>query len=192
MLVLVSHSLHVHLKKDTFGFFYSLENPGLAKAENVLSQNHMQLHQKPEKVSHPGQIAVGSFKSTDIFDLSIVFTEGLSVQRALIRCVSLLSLMSRPEGCVGLAQAHCFQSRSDLCPAQVLSRVSSFGSGHFPVLRHPPVMDQQKHQLPSKTFFGVEVTIAVYAGTIKYGTCCLTMGSSTEFSLLRVQAPSPR
>ncbi|KAL9837431.1 nik-related protein kinase isoform 1-T1 [Geothlypis trichas] len=37
-------------------------NPGLAKAENVLSQNHVQLHQKPEKVSHPGQIASpGSF-----------------------------------------------------------------------------------------------------------------------------------
>ncbi|NWW38744.1 TNIK kinase, partial [Panurus biarmicus] len=38
------------------------ENPGLAKAENVLSQNHVQLHQKPENVSHPGQIAnPGSF-----------------------------------------------------------------------------------------------------------------------------------
>ncbi|XP_014742503.1 PREDICTED: nik-related protein kinase isoform X1 [Sturnus vulgaris] len=37
-------------------------NPGLAKAENVLSQNHVLLHQKPEKVSHPGQIASpGSF-----------------------------------------------------------------------------------------------------------------------------------
>ncbi|XP_066038139.1 mitogen-activated protein kinase kinase kinase kinase 4-like isoform X1 [Chamaea fasciata] len=37
-------------------------NPGLAKTENLLSQNHVQLHQKPEKVSHPGQIASpGSF-----------------------------------------------------------------------------------------------------------------------------------
>ncbi|XP_062359123.1 nik-related protein kinase [Cinclus cinclus] len=37
-------------------------NPGLAKAENVLSHSHMLLHQKPEKVSHPGQIASpGSF-----------------------------------------------------------------------------------------------------------------------------------
>ncbi|XP_027754712.1 nik-related protein kinase isoform X1 [Empidonax traillii] len=32
-------------------------NPGPAKAENVLSQNHLQLHKKAEKVSHPGQIA---------------------------------------------------------------------------------------------------------------------------------------
>ncbi|XP_064526020.1 mitogen-activated protein kinase kinase kinase kinase 4-like isoform X4 [Pseudopipra pipra] len=32
-------------------------NPGAAKAESVLSQNHLQLHKKAEKVSHPGQIA---------------------------------------------------------------------------------------------------------------------------------------
>ncbi|KAM6300060.1 nik-related protein kinase [Aegotheles albertisi] len=32
-------------------------NPGQAKAENALSQNHLQLHKKSEKVSHPGQIA---------------------------------------------------------------------------------------------------------------------------------------
>uniref|UniRef100_A0A8C9EKN2 non-specific serine/threonine protein kinase n=1 Tax=Pavo cristatus TaxID=9049 RepID=A0A8C9EKN2_PAVCR len=32
-------------------------NPGPAKGENALSQNHMQLHKKPEKVSHPGQMA---------------------------------------------------------------------------------------------------------------------------------------
>ncbi|XP_050166192.1 nik-related protein kinase isoform X2 [Myiozetetes cayanensis] len=32
-------------------------NPGPAKAENVLSQNNLQLHKKAEKVSHPGQIA---------------------------------------------------------------------------------------------------------------------------------------
>ncbi|XP_063277871.1 mitogen-activated protein kinase kinase kinase kinase 4-like isoform X2 [Prinia subflava] len=37
-------------------------NPGLAKTQNVLSQNQVQLHQKAEKVSHPGQIASpGSF-----------------------------------------------------------------------------------------------------------------------------------
>ncbi|KAM6381699.1 nik-related protein kinase isoform 3-T3 [Pluvialis apricaria] len=37
-------------------------NPGPAKAENALSQNHFQLHKKSEKVSHPGQIAnPGSF-----------------------------------------------------------------------------------------------------------------------------------
>ncbi|XP_039945385.1 mitogen-activated protein kinase kinase kinase kinase 4-like isoform X3 [Hirundo rustica] len=37
-------------------------NPGLTKTENVLSQNNVQLHQKPEKVSHPGQItSPGSF-----------------------------------------------------------------------------------------------------------------------------------
>lgn len=43
------------------------------------------------------------------------------------------SLMREPEGCVGLAQAHSSQSRADLCPAQVLSTVSSFGSSHFSV-----------------------------------------------------------
>uniref|UniRef100_A0A8C3LXB9 non-specific serine/threonine protein kinase n=1 Tax=Chrysolophus pictus TaxID=9089 RepID=A0A8C3LXB9_CHRPC len=32
-------------------------NPGPAKGENALSQNHLQLHKKPEKVSHPGQMA---------------------------------------------------------------------------------------------------------------------------------------
>ncbi|KAJ7401294.1 Nik related kinase [Pitangus sulphuratus] len=32
-------------------------NPGPAKAENVLSQNNLQLPKKAEKVSHPGQIA---------------------------------------------------------------------------------------------------------------------------------------
>ncbi|KAM6061548.1 nik-related protein kinase isoform 2-T2 [Chlamydotis macqueenii] len=37
-------------------------NPGPAKAENALSQNHLQLLKKSEKVSHPGQIASpGSF-----------------------------------------------------------------------------------------------------------------------------------
>ncbi|XP_054695205.1 nik-related protein kinase [Grus americana] len=37
-------------------------NPGPAKAENALSQNHLQLPKKSEKVSHPGQIASpGSF-----------------------------------------------------------------------------------------------------------------------------------
>lgn len=59
-------------------------------------------------------------------------------------------------------------------------------------VRYPPVMDQQKHQLPSKAGFVVEVTMTVYARTVKYGTCCLTMCSSTEFSFLRVQAPLPR
>ncbi|XP_071425736.1 nik-related protein kinase isoform X2 [Pithys albifrons albifrons] len=32
-------------------------SPGPAKVENVLSQNHLQLHKKVEKVSHPSQIA---------------------------------------------------------------------------------------------------------------------------------------
>ncbi|NP_001026297.1 nik-related protein kinase [Gallus gallus] len=32
-------------------------NPGPAKGENALSQNHIQLHKKPEKVSHLGQMA---------------------------------------------------------------------------------------------------------------------------------------
>ncbi|KAM6116969.1 nik-related protein kinase [Pterocles gutturalis] len=32
-------------------------NPGPAKAENALSENHLQLHKKLEKLSHPGQIA---------------------------------------------------------------------------------------------------------------------------------------
>ncbi|KAM6323361.1 nik-related protein kinase [Podargus strigoides] len=32
-------------------------NSGQAKAENALSQNHLQLHKKSEKVSHPSQIA---------------------------------------------------------------------------------------------------------------------------------------
>lgn len=63
-------------EKRNFWVFLPPGNPGLAKTENVLSQNHVQLHQKPEKVSHPGQIAVGSFKSTDNFDLSIIFTKG--------------------------------------------------------------------------------------------------------------------
>ncbi|KAM6057235.1 nik-related protein kinase isoform 3-T3 [Theristicus caerulescens] len=37
-------------------------NPGPANAENALSQNHLQLHKKSEKVSYPGQIASpGSF-----------------------------------------------------------------------------------------------------------------------------------
>uniref|UniRef100_A0A8C3B9B1 non-specific serine/threonine protein kinase n=1 Tax=Cairina moschata TaxID=8855 RepID=A0A8C3B9B1_CAIMO len=31
-------------------------NPGAAKGENALAQNHLQLHKKPEKVSHPGQV----------------------------------------------------------------------------------------------------------------------------------------
>ena len=81
MLVLLVPSLtllHMHLKKETF-FSPPPGNPGPAKAENALSQNHLQLHKKSEKVSHPSQIAVGSFKSTDIFDLFIVFTEGMSM-----------------------------------------------------------------------------------------------------------------
>lgn len=72
--------LHMHPKKETFFFSPLPGNPGPAKAENALSQNHLQLHKKSEKVSHPGQIAVCSFKCTDIFDLFIVFTEGMSMQ----------------------------------------------------------------------------------------------------------------
>lgn len=77
----LSHSAAHAFKKRNFPFFPP-GNPGPTKAENALSQNHLQLHKKSEKVSHPGQIAVGSFKSTDIFDLFIVFTEGVSVQTA--------------------------------------------------------------------------------------------------------------
>lgn len=43
-------------------------NPGAAKGENALAQNHLQLHKKPEKVSHPGQVEVGSSISTAISD----------------------------------------------------------------------------------------------------------------------------
>lgn len=89
--------------------------------------------------------------------------------------------MSRPEGCVGLAQAHCSELRSSAeCP--VLAQVT--------FLCEIPTCDQnqQKHQLPSKAVFGVEVTITVYAGTVKYGTYCLTMGSSTDFSFF-AQSP---
>lgn len=73
MLVLLSPAACTLIKRNFW--ISSPGNPGLAKTENVLSQNHVQLHQKPEKISHPGQIAVGSFKSTDAFDFSIVFTE---------------------------------------------------------------------------------------------------------------------
>lgn len=45
-----------------------------------------------EKASHQGQIAVGSFKFTDIFNLFLVLTEGMSVQTA-----PQLQLMSPPE-----------------------------------------------------------------------------------------------
>lgn len=83
--------LQMHLKKETFFFFLSSGNPGPAQAENALSQNHLQLHKKSEKVSHPGQIAVGSSKSTDIFYFFIVFTEGMSMQIASLLVLEFAS-----------------------------------------------------------------------------------------------------
>lgn len=84
--------LQMHLKKETFFFFpLSSGNPGPAQAENALSQNHLQLHKKSEKVSHPGQIAVGSSKSTDIFYVFIVFTEGMSMQIASLLVLEFAS-----------------------------------------------------------------------------------------------------
>lgn len=82
--------LQMHFKKETF-FFFSLSsgNPGLAQAENALSQNHLQLHKKSEKVSHPGQIAVGS--STHIFYFFIVFIEGMSMQIASLLVLEFAS-----------------------------------------------------------------------------------------------------
>lgn len=68
-LMVLSHYATRAFEKRSFFFlfFFPAGNPGLAKAENTLSQNHSQLHKKSEKVSHPGQLAVGSFKSTDTF-----------------------------------------------------------------------------------------------------------------------------
>lgn len=185
------------LKKGNFWVFLPPGNPGLAKAENVLSQNHVQLHQKPEKVSHPGQIAVGSFKSTDIFYLSIVFSEGsvcagssvlvcefavTHESRVWVRLRGVWGWLKLTALSLGLT---CVQLKSPAeCP--VLAQVTFLCE--IPICDGPTEPDQ----LPSKAFFGVEVTITVYAVTVKYSRCCLTVGSSAQFSLLRVQDPLPR
>lgn len=108
LVLLVSHSAACAFKKINFFFFLPFPgNPGPAKAENALSQNHFQLHKKSEKVSHPGQAAVGSFKSTDIFDLFMVFAEGTSMQAAPLLALEFASEWVRLRGCMGLARAHC-------------------------------------------------------------------------------------
>lgn len=88
----LSHTAANAFEKRNFFFFpLSSGNPGPAQAENALSQNHLQLHKKSEKVSHPGQIAVGSSKSTDIFYVFIVFTEGMSMQIASLLVLEFAS-----------------------------------------------------------------------------------------------------